>query len=77
MGGSDSGPGDLIAMVNWLGQANKDEEDPLYGALNMDALGVMGHSAGGGSSAAAVELDERFKAAIPMAGTGAITRRCR
>ena len=74
MGGSDSGPGDLIAMVNWLGQANKDEEDPLYGALNMDALGVMGHSAGGGSSAAAVELDERFKAAIPMAGTGAITR---
>ena len=42
--------------------------------MDIDALGVMGHSAGGGSTAALVDVDTRFKAAIPMGGTGPISR---
>jgi dienelactone hydrolase len=74
MGGEDPGPEDMATIVDWLEAANANEEDPLYGVMNLEALGVTGHSAGGGSTAALVDTDPRFKAAIPMAGTGAISR---
>jgi len=74
MGGDDSGPGDMQQIVDWLQAENENKDSLFFETLDINALGVMGHSAGGGSTAALVDADPRFKAAIPMGGTGAISR---
>lgn len=74
MGGEDSGPGDMQSIVGWLQAENENVDSVFYETMDIDALGVMGHSAGGGSTAALVDIDTRFKAAIPMGGTGPISR---
>lgn len=64
----DPGPDDLAAALAWLDAAQVGD-DPLAGALDLDQLGLYGHSAGGGSTATAGDDEPRFDAlAVLSAG---------
>ena len=69
--GSDVGPFNLTTTLDWLAIANADDADPLFEAVDLDRVGAFGHSAGGDRKSA-LTSEPRIKAAIPMAGTGAI-----
>ena len=60
-------PGDAskaIASLNWLSDKNNRNGDPLFGKLNMEAVGCSGHSMGGLESEQAIIKDRRVKTAI-------------
>jgi predicted dienelactone hydrolase len=68
---------DAIGSV-WVGDARfvrdelsrLDALDPLLaGHMDLDRVGILGHSFGGATAAEAVRVDPRFKAAINMDGT--------
>ena len=49
----------LVDHVRWLRSRTMGEDDPLFGLLDSQRIGLVGHSAGGAISLeAAIELDE-------------------
>jgi pimeloyl-ACP methyl ester carboxylesterase len=49
----------LVDHLRWLRSRTVNEDDPLFGQLDSERVGLVGHSAGGAVSLeAAVELDE-------------------
>lgn len=66
--GEDPGPEGLWAAAGWVGAA-----EFLRGAVDVDRMGLSGHSAGGGSVSHVANLDERFDAVLVLAAPPAVT----
>ena len=64
--GSDPGPAGLAAALRWVDEAAMS--GPFMDILDVDRLGVMGHSAGAGSVSTYAESETRVMAVMPMAG---------
>lgn len=58
---------DMRACLDWLEDQNADPSSWLSGALDIDMMGVSGHSMGGGVSLAATAVDPRIDACVPLA----------
>ncbi len=72
LGQDDPAPPDVEAAVTWATEANLD--GTFEGALDLDALGLFGHSAGGGTTSRVGTEDTRFKALMPLGGGAPIAR---
>jgi dienelactone hydrolase len=72
LGQDDPAPPDIEAALAWAESANA--EGVFAGALDLDALGLFGHSAGGGSTSRVGSEDQRFKALMPLGGGAVVTR---
>lgn len=72
--GNDPAPGQLADALAWLDRAAERREDPLYERIDMESLGLFGHSAGGASTADFGNVEDRFDALLPMAGSGVVDR---
>jgi len=60
---------DLIFVLDRITELNRDDPAHLFeGKVDLDRVGVLGHSFGGASSVEACHLDKRFKAAIDLDG---------
>jgi len=70
--GVDPAPADIDVAVDWL-EAGAPGSD-LGPHLDLDRLGLFGHSAGGGTTSTVGQSDDRFDVLVPMAGAGPITR---
>ncbi len=66
----DPAPNDIGHLLDWLDAG----AGFLDGAADVSNLGIFGHSAGGATTATMVQAEPRFLAAMPMAGTGTVTR---
>ncbi len=61
---------DAQFVLNELNKLNaNDPNNLLAGKLDLDQVGIFGHSTGGATAAEAMRLDNRFKAGINMDGT--------
>jgi dienelactone hydrolase len=65
---SDPALEDLEEALAWA------EAGPEWLSLDLDGVGLSGHSAGGGSTTTLGEEDSRFTALLPMAGAGPVSR---
>lgn len=65
MGGDDPAVEDVEDVVTWLQQASTD--GGFAGALDLSKLVMSGHSAGGGTTQAIADEDDRFAAFISLA----------
>ena len=70
LGGADPGPDDMRALLDWLEQ----DGGPVAGRVDLDRLGLFGHSAGGGTTSTLGEADPRFGALLVMAAPPAVQR---
>jgi dienelactone hydrolase len=60
---------DARSVLDFLGHINAgDPEHLLTGRLDMDRVGILGYSIGGGAAAQACWLDHRFKAGVDLDG---------
>lgn len=57
LGFDDPGPDDVAAMIDWLGAP----PDWLAGAVDLERLGITGHSAGGGTAVTVGNSDVRCR----------------
>ena len=57
---------DVIATIDYLEVLNQDSDDIFYGHLDLDHIGAVGHSTGGGGIVYASLLDQRIKAIIGL-----------
>lgn len=57
---------DVIATIDYLEVLNQDSDDIFYGHLDLDQIGAVGHSTGGGGVIYASLLDQRIKALIGL-----------
>jgi dienelactone hydrolase len=71
LAGGDPAPEDLTDVLAWL-----DEGGPadLLDLLDLERLGIFGHSMGGGSAVGFANTELRVDAALAMAGAQAFTR---
>ena len=61
---------DVISVLNWASIINEqDPDNQLTRKIDLQNVGVIGHSFGGSTSFAALALDSRVKAAVNMEGT--------
>lgn len=68
--GVDPAIEDLGNVLDWM-----EQDGPFFAdAVDLDRIGLFGHSAGGGSTSAFANEDTRITAALPLAGSGAFTR---
>lgn len=68
----DPAVADLSTVMAWLeGEAQADLLGPH---LDLEHMGLIGHSAGGGTTATVGQADDRFDVLVPMAGGGPISR---
>lgn len=66
----DQGVADLLELASWISAAPPSW---LMGHVDSDHIGLLGHSAGGGSVITAVNSAvDRFDAVMPMAGGGSL-----
>ncbi|MEW6430015.1 MAG: hypothetical protein AB1730_00795 [Myxococcota bacterium] len=65
--GLEHRPGDVIYLMNRLARLKAD--DPLYGHLDLEHIGVTGHSFGAFTSLRVAAMDKRVKAIVPQAPT--------
>jgi dienelactone hydrolase len=70
--GSDPGEVDAPLLADWAAAGGADGW--LTGVVDPTALGLTGHSAGGGTTTSVGEVDPRFRALLPMAGGGPVSR---
>ncbi len=56
--------GDLAYTLDWLAEMNNDPTEPLNGLLNMDKIGIFGHSTGGGATIQFCASDLRCQAGL-------------
>lgn len=61
-------PRDVSFLIDRLGQLNGDANSPLNGHIDLENIGVAGHSFGGFTAMAVEALDPRVDAIAPMAG---------
>jgi predicted dienelactone hydrolase len=59
---------DLRFVIDQLQRINKDPESIFYNRLDLDHLGIMGHSAGGTAAIEFCRVDKRCKAAVNLDG---------
>lgn len=59
---------DLRSVLDRLVVLDVDRDDPLAGRLDLERVGVFGHSFGGGAAVVAAQRDERFRAAANLDG---------
>lgn len=59
---------DLSAVLDALGQLDRDPASPLHGRLDLRHVGVFGHSRGGFAAPHACRRDLRFKACVNLDG---------
>lgn len=72
MTGTDPALEDLGEAKGWLEDAS--ESGFFAGALDLERLGLSGHSAGAGSTATLGEISEDYDALLLMAGGGELSR---
>ena len=65
----DPAPPDVDAILAWAGAAG-----PFEAVIDVDRIGLFGHSAGGGTTTTVGEADPRIDAILPMAGGGVVQR---
>jgi pimeloyl-ACP methyl ester carboxylesterase len=67
---------DIVSVLDELGRMNKQADGRFAGRLDMNRIGVLGHSFGGAASAQACSLDDRCKAGIDLDGSlhGPVTK---
>ncbi|MCB9744230.1 MAG: hypothetical protein H6741_03500 [Alphaproteobacteria bacterium] len=70
----DPAPEDIEDALDWLEGAVADEEGFLWQGVDLDQMGILGHSAGGGSALTLGDEDPRFSAVLPMAASGPMSR---
>lgn len=63
--GDDPAPAQLTVAADWV--ASLPEDDPLAALVDVEHIGLTGHSAGGGSTGTLGDEDERYDALLPMA----------
>lgn len=68
--GNDPAPADIAVVMDWL----EDDAGPLAGHLDLDRMGLFGHSAGANSTVTVGNADGRFDLLLPMSSGGAVTR---
>lgn len=68
----DPGGPDVDALVGFLDDAA--ERGFLADAVDTGRLGILGHSAGGGTTTSVLAANDRFAAGLPMAGGAAVAR---
>ncbi|MBL7648888.1 MAG: dienelactone hydrolase family protein [Candidatus Hydrogenedentes bacterium] len=61
-------PKDVSFLIDQLGQLNGDAKSHFFGKVDLENIGVAGHSFGGFTAMAAVAQDPRIDAIAPMAG---------
>ena len=64
---------DQAAAVEYALQANADPSSTLYGHVNVDRIGAMGHSQGGKSAVNAALLNDKIDCLISIAGASNAT----
>lgn len=60
-------PQDVIFALDQMLAAGADPGSPFFGALDLARIGMSGHSFGGFTTFRVLDLDARFRVAIPMA----------
>jgi dienelactone hydrolase len=61
---------DVIQILDWLANLNEsDPENRFAGKIDLNNIGLLGHSFGGSTSLEVLALDGRIKAALNMDGT--------
>ncbi|MDR3574408.1 MAG: hypothetical protein P4L50_11125 [Anaerolineaceae bacterium] len=60
---------DVIFAMNQLQSLNADASSPFYQRLDLEAIGVFGHSFGGATAIAVCQKDSRCKAGADLDGT--------
>lgn len=63
--GVETRPVDVTYLLNRLSRLK--EEDPLYGLIDLERIGVTGHSFGALTSLRVAAMDKRVKAIVPQA----------
>ncbi len=58
-----------VASVDYIIAENEDENSIFYGRVDVDNIGVAGHSQGGRSAVNAAVLDSRIKCVLSIAGS--------
>lgn len=66
--GCGGSPKDVSFLIDQLGQLNGDAKSRFFGKVDLENIGVAGHSFGGFTAMAAVAQDPRIDAIAPMAG---------
>ncbi|MEQ8924257.1 MAG: hypothetical protein RLO81_00505 [Fulvivirga sp.] len=59
---------DQLYVLNYIETLNQDNKTRFFNRLNLDKVGVFGHSLGGATSAASLTRDNRLKVGINMDG---------
>jgi len=72
-GGADPAVDDVETLFDVLDQWNTRPGGRFEGMLNLDEVGLAGHSAGGGTVATVANTDPRVKAVLPMAAPSTVT----
>lgn len=72
IGGEDPAPEHIEQALDWLEDANLT--GTFIAALDLDNIGMFGHSAGGGTTSRFGSDDTRFSALLPMGGGAVIER---
>ena len=67
-GAAKARPLDISFLIDSMDRMNKGGDSRFFGRVEMDKIGVGGHSFGGYTSIAVASMDERVKAIVPMAG---------
>ena len=60
-------PKDVSFLIDQMAEMNANAQSPFHGHIDMDHIGVAGHSFGGFTSMAAITQDPRIDAIAPMA----------
>jgi dienelactone hydrolase len=61
--------GDIVFTLNQLAKMHADTTSALHGRLDLERIGLFGHSRGGATSFQAAKEDQRVKAAVDLDGT--------
>lgn len=62
----DAWAAQISAALDWLEAQNADPLSPLFGQIDTERFGVLGHSAGGMATWVAASQDNRIKATMPL-----------
>ncbi len=60
---------DIIFVMDQIESMENDPISPFYGRLDIDRLGVLGHSFGGAAAAEACSIDSRCRASLDLDGS--------
>lgn len=65
---AENRPKDLSFLIDCMDRMNKGNDSRFFGKVDLDSIGVAGHSFGGFAATAVADQDPRVKAIAPMAG---------